>query len=257
VVAAQVCLDGPPEVHDRMRPRVGGGSTFWHIVENIHTAVDHLRVTVRMNVDSDNFVSAESLLRILADEGFGGKINLAIGQIVAVDDGAPAPSTQYGTRCFSRGEFAAAEREFATLTREYGFDGPSLPDPIGTPCTAVRANEVVVGSDGELYKCWESVGNPRESTGHIADRHQPNSRWARWISYDPFTDQECRECVALPVCMGGCAHHGMNLLRYEDRCDTFRYSYRQSVEDFIDGTPMSTPVSLTAGARNVKRFDTR
>jgi uncharacterized protein len=30
-------------------------------------------------------------------------------------------------------------------------------------------NELVVGSEGELYKCWASVGNHAEAVGHIRD----------------------------------------------------------------------------------------
>lgn len=79
---AQVCLDGPPEIHDRMRPLANGKGTFWRIVENLHHAVAHLDVSVRMNVDAANLPHAEELLRILAGEGLAGKLKVHLGQIV-------------------------------------------------------------------------------------------------------------------------------------------------------------------------------
>ncbi len=44
VASAQVTLNGPPDTHDRMRPRVGGKPSFWRIVENLTHAVDFLGV---------------------------------------------------------------------------------------------------------------------------------------------------------------------------------------------------------------------
>src|ERR1700760_3199469 len=75
VRSAQVCLDGPPRVHDVMRPLSAGRGTFWQIVDNLHHAVRHLRVSVRVNLDARNVGTAEELLRILADKGFSGMLD--------------------------------------------------------------------------------------------------------------------------------------------------------------------------------------
>ncbi len=230
----QVCLDGPPEIHNRMRPLISGKGTFWHIVDNLRHAVEHLGVSIRMNVDTGNYAHAEELLKILQAQGLSGCLTVELGQIVKVDDGIAAPSTSYQTACFSNHEFARAKLEFAELARGYGFAAATMPQPLGTPCTAVRANELVVGSKGEIYKCWESVGNSFEQIGTIWDYSAEDSRWRRWLDYDPFVDDECRSCVALPVCMGGCAHHAMDLLQRENRCDPFRHTYREQVLAFVD-----------------------
>jgi uncharacterized protein len=248
---AQVCLDGPPEVHDRMRPLANGKGTFWHIVRNLRHAIHYLAIAIRMNADTGNYHYAEELLRILAGEGLAGKLTVYLGQIVGVNDGVPAPSTTYiplpilsnegaalpsGRKpcCFTNREYARVEREFEALAARYGFSRPSLPRPVGAPCTAMRANELVVGSQGELYKCWESVGNPHEVIGNVRDYRNPNGRLQKWLKYDPFTNAECRGCIALPVCMGGCAHHAMDPLLYENRCGTFRHVYRERVLDFVE-----------------------
>ncbi|MEZ5144611.1 MAG: radical SAM protein [Acidimicrobiales bacterium] len=155
VESAQVGLDGPPEVHDRMRPLTSGGGSFWRIVENLHHAVEHLDVAVRVNLDTTNVDAVGELLRILADEGLAGKLGVYPGHIVGVTENAVAPSATYrdGHTCFTPAEFARASLEFARLANEHGFGLTPLPTSTGTPCTAVRANELIVGSDGELYKC--------------------------------------------------------------------------------------------------------
>ena len=98
VGAVQVSLDGPPEIHDRMRPLANGDSTFWRIVKNLHHAVDYFSISVRMNVDVGNFPHTEELLKILEAEGLSGKVAVYPGQIVGVNDGAPAPSASYRPR---------------------------------------------------------------------------------------------------------------------------------------------------------------
>lgn len=94
----------------------------------------------------------------------------------------------------------------------------------------------MVGSEGELYKCWNSAGNGREVIGHIRDVAAAacGSGVRKWLAYDPFRDEECRGCVALPVCMGGCAHHAFDLLQHHNRCGTFRHAHRARLEAFVD-----------------------
>jgi uncharacterized protein len=255
---AQVCLDGPPEIHDRMRPLAGGKPSFWGIVKNLRHAVDYFPITVRMNVDTQNFPHAEELLQILAAEGLAGRLGVGIGQLVGVDDGAPSPSASYAPRCFGNAAFARAEREFDALARRYGFAGPpSLPQPTATPCTAVRANELVVGSKGELYKCWESAGNAREVIGHIREYRNTNGRLAKWLKYDPFSNDDCRNCIALPVCMGGCAHHAMDLLQYENRCGTFRHTYQEQVLQFVEFAEEHGTEQFVSTAQLARRMETR
>jgi len=70
--------------------------------------------------------------------------------------------------------------------------------------------------------------------GHIDDYQNTNGRMRRWLAYDPFKNDECVSCIALPVCMGGCAHHAMDINLYEDRCGTFRFNYEERVSDFIE-----------------------
>ena len=234
VEQVQITLDGPPEIHNRMRPLASGNGSFWKIVKNLHHAIDYLNVTIRVNLDTENFKYVEDLLKILETEGFVGKLAVYPGQIIGVDDGVLAPSTTYKSCCFSNQKFAYAALEFKELAMRYGFSGSSLPQPMSTPCTAVRANELVVGSNGELYKCWESVGNHLDVIGQIGDYQTPNGRLQKWLKYNPFSNAECCSCIALPVCMGGCAHHAMDPLQSENRCGTFRHTYREQVLAFVE-----------------------
>jgi uncharacterized protein len=139
----------------------------------------------------------------------------------------------------------------------HGFANHSMPRPTGAPCTAVRANELVVGSEGELYKCWDSVGNRMEVVGDIRDYKNTNGRMQKWLKYDPFADPECRSCIALPVCMGGCAHHGMDLLQYENRCGSFRHTYKEQIISYAEVAERSGSSGLLPVGQLVRQMETR
>jgi uncharacterized protein len=121
-----------------MRPLANGEGSFWQIVKNFHHAIQYLDVTIRMNIDKQNFDHADEMLKILANEGFSGKLKVYVGQIVGVNDAILSPSATYKPHhCFTNKEFAQAELQFKALAKEYGFSTASLARPIGTPCTAV------------------------------------------------------------------------------------------------------------------------
>jgi uncharacterized protein len=105
-------------------------------------------------------------------------------------------------------------------------------------------NELVVGARGELYKCYDNVGDPREVIGHLRSWQDPNNRVLKWLRYDPFVDEGCRSCIALPGCMGGCAHNQM-ISPGDAKCSTFRLTHRRQLEEYADavagGRPTAAP----------------
>jgi sulfatase maturation enzyme AslB (radical SAM superfamily) len=45
----------------------------------------------------------------------------------------------------------------------------------------------------------------------------------------PFADEQCRECVALPVCLGGCPFFHFEHPLREAQCGTFRFNHQARV----------------------------
>ena len=246
VKVAQITLDGPAETHDLMRPLRNGRGTFDVVLDNVVACADLLPISIRVNLDASNASAYLRLLDQLVEAGLAGRVTVYPGQIVAYPDQAGAPSETYRPHCFTLPEFAEVERGFLAAAYERGLAKPELPKPIATPCTAVRTNELVVGARGELYKCYDNVGNPHEVIGHLRSWQDPNDRVLKWLRYDPFADAGCRSCIALPTCMGGCAHNEMTDPG-DAKCSTFRLTHRRQVEEYADAAEAGRP---TAGARH-------
>ena len=253
---AQITIDGPPEIHNRMRPLASGGGSFERILNNLRHAVNYLNIAIRINVDEENFHRAEELLQILAGEGFSGKLTVYVAQIVGANNLA-APAASYSRCHLTRPGFARVEQEFANVAARYGFTTTKLPTPTGAPCTAVRSNEFVIGSKGELYKCFESVGNQLEVIGDIRNYRESNGRLQKWLKYDPFSNDECRGCIALPVCMGGCAHHAFDAMQYENRCGTFRHTHKDQVLRLVIAAEQLGSARLIATNQLAQSLETR
>jgi uncharacterized protein len=61
----------------------------------------------------------------------------------------------------------------------------------------------------------------------------------------------------MPVCMGGCAHHGMDPEQYDNRCDTFRHTYQEQILRFVDFAERSGSTGFVAPKELARATDTR
>lgn len=271
VVAAQVTIDGPPDVHDAMRPHLSGRPTFERIVANLVEAADEIHIGLRVSVDGINVDRVAELLDLLVEAGLAGRVEVALGHLLPLDHNPAAPSASYSSPCLSISKFGEAQLAFDELARASGFGARSLPNPLGSPCTAVKTNELIIGAGGELWKCLDDAGDPSASVGSIFDLSDVHTRSAHWFAHDPFSDPECMSCIALPVCMGGCALVGRLEGLRDNRCSTFRTHHVEQVRAAVVGSsdgpearrrlaalsalsgPASstgpTPVPVTLGAR--------
>lgn len=230
VRSAQVTIDGPQDIHDEYRPRLNSGSTFHRVIDNVEAAAENMNVAVRININKGNLGRVEELIADLAGRGLSDKIGLGAARMTDLVSNEEAPVVTYSGDCFSSEEFGQVEIEFDRLASRYGFSATRTPGATSTPCTAVRATDVVVGSDGELWKCWDDIGDPSATIGSILDYHVIDEEAVEpWLAYDPFSDPQCSTCVALPGCMGGCAHHLFNSEDPTDRCGAFRANHRERV----------------------------
>lgn len=91
-------------------------------------------------------------------------------------------------------------------------------------------NAYVIGTEGELYKCWHHLGVPEKSIGTI---FSPNifTDYGLFadlmLRNDSLNDEKCLNCVLFPSCDGGCAD---NREKGQDYC----IPAKSMLEDMID-----------------------
>lgn len=83
------------------------------------------------------------------------------------------------------------------------------PRIISKGCSATHINSFLIGPKGELYKCWNELGDSDKIIGFIDQKDLDNKRLVRdyVLASSCFQDEVCKECEILPICSGGCAYY--------------------------------------------------
>lgn len=197
----QITIDGLASLHDGRRHLVSGKGTFGRIVDNIDLLKKYapeVNVSVRVNVDETNKDDFIKLYRMFHEKRYP-YFNIAPA---FVDD---ISGCQTNNNIFNRKKQAAFLIE---LQEKYGLDFSYFyPKNIRYECPVRNRNMVVIGPEGELYKCWNDVGNKHQVVGYLNGEIINEKLLLRYLNgADPFDDVNCKECLLLPVCGGGCPY---------------------------------------------------
>ena len=205
VESAQITIDGLGPTHDVTRHLAGGGPTFDRIVANLRSLRIPFRVNARHNVHEGNRHEVDELrafVEQLADES-GNDISYYTAT-VSDSEAAEQRGKQVGLLCQS-------DASEMGVTQEAEFFGHGQ----GFYCGAQSIWSIGIDERGNLQKCWEAVDKPEQSfgTAHDWDPERPletatdADNLTMYLSTAcPVPDDECRSCVWLPACVGGCPH---------------------------------------------------
>ena len=201
ISSLQITIDGLAPLHDSRRCLKSGKPTFAKISHNIevlqHTCPE-IAVRVRVNVDKTNHSDFIKLYRFLQDKHYPNlSINLAFVKDMSGCDKCPS---FYDTE-----EQAFLAKKYL---KEYGLNFSMVyPMPNRNECAIRNRNAIVIGPRGELYKCWNDVGDEKRVVGNIDGKITNESLLLRYlVASDPFDDPKCQTCFLLPVCGGGCPY---------------------------------------------------
>jgi uncharacterized protein len=208
----QVTLDGPRDVHDRRRVLRGNGGTFDKIIENLVKLKKYKIITsIRINIDRTNMNSVEELMKILVDNGLQ-SLPISLGHVMDFTDACKSISED----CLAGSEFSEICIDLSRKFVENGFEiiGRKMyPTVIGKFCGANYISNFVLDPSGNVYKCWNEIGNKSKSIGNLADSSVPDDRMLanniKYMTWSPFDYEECIGCKYVPICMGGCSYLGM------------------------------------------------
>ena len=203
---AVISLDGLGKIHDDVRHLAGGGPTFDRITHNLRTLKIPFTVYIRQPVHAQNepqLYELRDYVKKLAEESGNNIIH-----IPDIAIGYAAPEERSVKVNMISDEAAArvlALRDTARFSKARGHY-----------CGANSLWSLVIHATGALHKCWGVIDHPAFAFGYTGE----------WDPADPFGtaahpeklqcffdtnisnngDKECRECIWLPLCVGGCSY---------------------------------------------------
>lgn len=201
----QITMDGLYERHSATRClRNSDKDTFWPIIENIDKLVKELpntRINIRVNINKKNYKEFIAVANFMKERYPGNEMISTYPGIIREED---EEKRSLCATSFSSSEMLILNN----LVRNEGYDTSDFPRRTGRGCMTQNTNAFLIGPDGEIYKCWNDVGNSNAIVGYINNIDLVNpTRYIRYtIQAIPFND-ECKHCHAFPICDGGCSYH--------------------------------------------------
>jgi uncharacterized protein len=218
VTDIQITLDGPPLVHDKRRFLVNSNPTFQTILRNLEGIAGKFpRVTIRINIDKRN---QDEIQRLLEDYLY----NLRKHIILAFrNTSSPQWPEVEETWCPTSKTYWSLGRKLNSMADQMGFRtalGYAIPGT--TFCSGYQQNSISIDPYGLVNRCNKFIGMPEHAYGTITSEGNidaVNGQQQQWDNWSPFLDEECRNCKALPLCMGGCL---LYLNKKERKSNTLR-----------------------------------
>lgn len=223
VISVQFTIDGCPELHDMRRPLKNGEGTFHKIIDNVKIAADFIdTVSIRINVDKDNLHELPKLLDIFDAVGLPKKVLITLGRIESNTEACKSVSESV----LAVPELAAEETKLYKVMLERHFNVDSIPEPCESFCGAIEKNTLLIHPSGDIYKCWNTLGDKIECLGNINDDSYSYLEDNKWTTYNPLAREQCIKCKVLPICMSGCPYHRLGEF-YKDAeagCSQWKYN---------------------------------
>ncbi len=219
----QITLDGPPEIHNKLRPLQRKLPTFEKIIEGIKLLTDNrIHVALRSNLYLKYLNEYPRLLDELEKYGINKKyVHLGI-EFVHPDEIRNYP---------------IISRKFLDLyhhARSRGFN-ILLPFRIQRiPGGAITSNSFVIDYNGDIYKCWGLVGLKQFKVGSVQEGISERAH-GKFLDLSPLDNPKCMDCPMLAFCGGGCLYNSylnsgeLNL----GFCPFPRYNFEEYLKLFI------------------------
>ncbi len=212
----QITVDGNRNTHNERRPLINGEGTFDKIINNMVECYDILpHVSLRINVDKSNISAGDEIVKLLTKKNLIEKVKPYLGKVTSDDD-----KSDICKQCYSTNEFAVEDLRFSQNNSNNITWMSKYPDLKSNYCGADMINSFVINSDGSLYKCWNDIGQENKSIGNVCDEFviPKTSLLHNYLLYDP-TEEKCKTCKLLPICMGGCPQSS---LENKENCSVFK-----------------------------------
>lgn len=216
----QITIDGPKNIHDKRRISQNYDGTWEVIIDNINKLLNKTNLTIvihtvldRMNSEEKYGMMIDELIDIFGKNTIKERFLFNIGLLSHPNSSCAytienIPDIAEYANIYVNTIKVALERDIFLL------DFLNI-----WPCTYHKETDLVVAPNGDLYNCISGVG--REEFRICSYSEFLNSpidflrRYSQFMENDN-TDNECKDCIYLPICNGGCRFNAYILKTKKD-----------------------------------------
>jgi radical SAM protein with 4Fe4S-binding SPASM domain len=220
----QITLDGDRDEYNSRKNYTNVSNAFDRVISNIQLLLDNrIGVALRLNYDGNNLDSVLELITFLGDR-FKGYRHLQCYAYPIFG----SYSCHLVNDSFSNYNDRTTPDDLLRITKALRDNQLASIDFLGnlkyrpSKCFACNYHSFTIAPNGELYKCSFDL---KHSVGSILEGIRLNSTHLKWL--ESGLENECIECIFLPICQGGCRASYLNLS--PDRC----FSLKGIVDDLI------------------------
>lgn len=229
----RITIDGDKEAHDEYRPFLSGKGTFDLIMRNVKAVADMTRVVLAGNFNARSYPGLFRFMDYLEAEGLKEKLSMI--------DFKPITETrdQVSSNSITAASYSCDPghgEKMITLKQELirrGFKTSKALDGTGICHFKSGSHQVVIDTDGMIFKCPAMVGQMDKTCGNVADE-KLDARYDEFMAFDIVEWKgKCRDCAYLPFCAGGCNYHAELQTGSYKNIFCEKDFYDKTINDFI------------------------
>jgi uncharacterized protein len=220
-IGVTVSMDGPPELHDKLRVFANGRGSYDIIAPRVRALIQNHRtrpITARVTLTKGVTDVVKIFRHLKNDLGFH---EVGFAPVTTSPDRLYAINERGMDDVLAQFHVLADEYlEFALRGEMHGFSNVS--DTLSELCQGVNKSHpcgaalglVGVGPSGDIAPCHRFVDSDTHALGHIStgiDREKQKDFLQRGHINSKY---DCHTCWARPLCAGGCHHEAY--VRYGD-----------------------------------------
>jgi uncharacterized protein len=260
---AQITIDGPETIHNKRRIYPANPTENYKIIiDNLLKANENIRFNIRINIDKANKDLFFSLIDDLIERKiwpFKKNVSIYLGHVRSNDKKVALSNDEFAkfedrVRYFLTNKYnEITQTNNAKLRFRYPTYGGEIRCGYG-----IFRNSWVISYNGDLFRCWESVGNKEHIVGSVKDLLKDfgqlifekiklnNQTFERW---------GCYECKYFPICTSHCPWDYLSSSDNERRCTKWKslleYRLINQYKQFLTNPEIFTNVPFKSKKKSV------
>jgi uncharacterized protein len=236
VTKFEITIDGPKEIHDKRRITKTGYGSFDDIIHNLYNITssklfldnkDEIEISVRTNVDSENYQQVLTIPAILEEKGILEHLSMYyFAPVYSWGNDADKKSLQLE-------DFSKLQIELMIKLMKKGRKDGILPKrQYDWDCVMHKEDSEVIDANGDISCCTEVSYVPvyNDSEYYLGNINKPEingfaQRPLKLFYQRVFNENSpCNGCKVLPICGGSCTKQ-INENRYN--CTPVKYNLKE------------------------------